>query len=120
MGCEIGAGQATAPRSNRHRRNRRLQNLVSAERSCRSGCCQRPGCCGNAKIRQKAYRELFRYELVPGLVDQIRTATNGGFVHGTERFQKEIAATLGRRTWRGSPGRPVKSDGEVGQQEFEL
>jgi len=51
----------------------------------------------NAQVRQKAYRELFRNELEPGLVDQIRTATNGGFVLGTERFQKEIAATLGRR-----------------------
>ncbi|MEZ5581564.1 MAG: transposase [Candidatus Competibacteraceae bacterium] len=60
----------------------------------------------NKRLRQEAYRELFRYQLDPGLVDQIRTATNGGFVLGTERFQKEIAATLGRRTWRGRPGRP--------------
>ena len=70
--------------------------------------------------RQEAYRELFRYELDPGLVDQIRSATNGGFVLGTERFQKEIAAMLGRRTWRGSPGRPVKSDGDAEQRELEL
>lgn len=27
--------------------------------------------------RQSAYRELFRYELEPGLVDEIRRATNG-------------------------------------------
>lgn len=74
----------------------------------------------NARLRQEAYRELFRYQLAPGLVDQIRTATNGGFVLGTERFQKEIAATLGRRTWRGRPGRPIKSDGEAGQQGLEL
>jgi putative transposase len=67
-------------------------------------------------LRQEAYRELFRYQLDPGLVDQIRTATNGGFVLGTKRFQQEIASMLGRRTWRGSPGRPTKSDGEVGQQ----
>ena len=58
--------------------------------------------------------------LDPGLVDQIRTATNGGYVLGTERFQKEIAAMLGRRTWRGRPGRPIKSDDKVGQQELEL
>ncbi len=70
--------------------------------------------------RQEAYRELFRYELDPGLVDQIRSVTNGGFVLGTERFQKEIAAMLGRRTWRGSPGRPVKSDGDAEQRELEL
>jgi putative transposase len=67
---------------------------------------------GTAPLRQEAYRELFRYQLDPGLVDQIRTATNEGFVLGTERFQKKIAAMLGRRTWRGSPGRPVKSDGK--------
>ena len=70
--------------------------------------------------RQEAYRELFRYELDPGLVDQIRSATNGGFVLGTERFQKEIAAMLGRRTWRGRPGRPIQSDGDAEQQELEL
>ena len=44
----------------------------------------------------------------------------GGFVLGTERFQKEIAATLGRRTWRGIPGRPIKADGEAKQEELEL
>jgi putative transposase len=70
--------------------------------------------------RQKAYRELFRYELDPGLVDEIRSATNGGFVLGTERFQKEIAAMLGRRTWRGSPGRPNKPENNTEQQKLEL
>jgi putative transposase len=74
----------------------------------------------NAQERREAYRELFRYELDLGLVDQIRTATNGGFVLGTERFQREIAAALGRRTWRGSPGRPLKSDVESRQQELEV
>lgn len=28
-------------------------------------------------VRQAAYRELFRYELDPGLMDEIRRATNG-------------------------------------------
>ena len=72
----------------------------------------------HARLRQEAYRELFRYQLDPGLVDEIRTATNGGFVLGTARFQKEIAVTLGKRTWRGSPGRPAKSDGAAEQQEL--
>ena len=40
------------------------------------------------------------------MIDQIRTATNGDFVLGSERFQQEIAAMVGR----GSPGRPVKSE----------
>jgi putative transposase len=70
--------------------------------------------------RQEVYRELFRYELDPGLVDEIRSATNGGFVLGTERFQKEIFAMLGRRTWRGSPGRPIKPENDEDQQELEL
>jgi putative transposase len=74
----------------------------------------------SARKRREAYRQLFRYQLDPGLVDQIRTATNGGFVLGTERFQKEIAAALGRRTWRGNPGRPLKSDVESAQQALEL
>ena len=74
----------------------------------------------NAELRQEAYRELFRYQLDPGLVDQIRTATNGGFVLGTGRFQKEIAVALGKRTWRGSPGRPTKADGAAEQQELKL
>ena len=56
--------------------------------------------------RRTAYRALFRSRLEPGLIDEIRQATNGGFVLGSERFQKRIAAKLGRRTWRGVPGRP--------------
>lgn len=67
--------------------------------------------------RQAAYRELFRYQLEQGLVDEIRASTNGGFVLGGERFQKEIAAVLGRRTWRGSAGRhaAAKDGAELSQ-----
>jgi putative transposase len=70
--------------------------------------------------RQEAYRELFRYQIDPELVDQIRSATNGGFVLGSENFQQKIAQMIGQRTWRGSPSRPVKSEEGEGQQEFEL
>ncbi len=65
---------------------------------------------GDAESRRQAYRELFRYELDPGWVDEIRKATNGGFVLGSERFQKEVGTMLGRRTWRGIPGRPARAD----------
>jgi putative transposase len=41
-------------------------------------------------------------------MDDIRAATNGGYVLGSERFQREIAAAIGRRTWRDLPGRPAK------------
>ena len=56
--------------------------------------------------RQLAYRELFRYELEPGLVDEIRRATNGNYALGNERFAIEIAAALGRRSVPGQSGRP--------------
>ena len=57
----------------------------------------------NAESRQRAYRVLFRYQGDPGLVDQIRTAANGGFGLGSECFQQEIVVMVGLRTWRGHP-----------------
>ena len=62
----------------------------------------------DAVSRQAAYRELFRYELEPGLVDQIRRATNGNFALGSARFAADAAATLGRRVLLGKSGRPRK------------
>jgi putative transposase len=56
--------------------------------------------------RQAAYRELFRYHLDPGLVDQLRSATNGNYALGSERFLQEMAVALGRRVIRGKAGRP--------------
>lgn len=56
--------------------------------------------------RRAAYRELFRHELEPGLVDQIRQATNGNFALGSQSFRDQVAAALGRRASRGAPGRP--------------
>lgn len=61
-----------------------------------------------ADSRQAAYRELFRTELEPGLVDQIRLATNGNFSLGNPRFAEELAAALGRRVTPGRSGRPRK------------
>jgi putative transposase len=58
--------------------------------------------------RQAAYRELFRYHLDPGLVDEIREATNGNYVLGSSRFQDQVARALGRRVSRGRSGRPRK------------
>jgi putative transposase len=59
--------------------------------------------------RAAAYRALCRLALDPMLVDEIRDATNGGFVLGNARFQAEIARMLGRRVARGQPGRPRKT-----------
>ena len=59
--------------------------------------------------RQTAYRELFRYELEPGLVDEIRRATNGNFALGNERFAAQVSSALGKRAVRGKSGRPRKA-----------
>ncbi len=63
---------------------------------------------GDEEGRQAAYRELFRYQLDPGLVEKIREATNGNYVLGGSRFQDEVTRVLGRRVVRGRPGRPRK------------
>ena len=59
--------------------------------------------------RRAAYRELFRYHLDSGIVDQIRSATNGNYALGSERFRREIATTLARRAEPGKSGRPRKA-----------
>ena len=70
----------------------------------------------DAETRQETYRELFRYELDPGMIDEIRTATNGNYVLGNEVFKAQIAATLGRRVEAGKAGRP-KTGGLMLNQE---
>ncbi|MGK2941346.1 MAG: transposase [Immundisolibacter sp.] len=60
----------------------------------------------DASARLAAYRELFRFELEPGLVDEIRRATNGNFALGNERFAAQVSSVLGRRATPGKSGRP--------------
>ena len=60
--------------------------------------------------RQANYRELFRHDLEPGLVDEIRKATNGNFVLGDNRFKEEISKMLGRRVIPGKARRPLKGE----------
>jgi putative transposase len=48
----------------------------------------------NAAARQRAYSELFRYELEPGLVDEIRRATNGNYALGNTLFAEQVAKVL--------------------------
>ncbi len=60
------------------------------------------------ETRQTRYRELFQYKLEPGLVDEIREATNGNYVLGNDRFKEEISKALGRRVKPGKAGRPAK------------
>ena len=62
---------------------------------------------GSAPVaRQQAYRELFRHQLEPGLVDSIRVATNGNYALGSPQFCEQITLALGRRATRGKAGRP--------------
>jgi putative transposase len=56
--------------------------------------------------RQAAYRTLFADRLSEELLTRIRESVNGGDVLGHSRFAREVAAMLGRRTWKGSHGRP--------------
>jgi len=62
----------------------------------------------DAATRQAAYRDLFRYELETGMVDEIRKATNGNFALGSERFAAEVEVMIGRRAVHGCSGRPRK------------
>lgn len=59
----------------------------------------------------EAYLELFRHQLDPGLVDQIRSATNGNYALGSLRFTAEVERVLGRRVTRGKPRRPKQVAG---------
>lgn len=62
--------------------------------------------CSNARF--EAYRELFRYELDPGLVDELREATMGNLAFGSERFKKQIEEVLGYSVSSKKIGRPKK------------
>lgn len=65
--------------------------------------------------RAAAYRELFRHQLAPGMVDEIRGSTNGNYALGSQQFQQQVTEMLGRRVIRGRSGRPKKL-GERGEK----
>jgi putative transposase len=62
--------------------------------------------------RRAAYRALFRQPLDAAFVAALRTASNGGWALGDERFRNEIAEALGRRVAPLPPGRPRRKRGE--------
>jgi putative transposase len=62
----------------------------------------------NDSERGAAYQELLRPDLDPAQLDEIRSAANGGFALGNDRFKAQIAEMLERRVQRGVPGRPRK------------
>ena len=55
--------------------------------------------------RREAYRGLFRAEMEPALVDEIRQATHGNYALGSSRVKAEAEEALGRRVSRGKAGR---------------
>jgi putative transposase len=63
----------------------------------------------DAAARRATYRELFRHELEPAWVDEIRRATNGNFVLGNEHFSAQVSSALGKRVVPGRSGRPRKT-----------
>jgi putative transposase len=67
---------------------------------------------GTPEARRHAYQALFREAPDDAVLNEIRAATNGGFVLGTTRFQDQIARALGRRVTPGKPGRPSDKDTE--------
>ncbi len=63
----------------------------------------------NTRKLGKRHRELFRYELDPGLVDRISQATKGNYALGSSHFGEQIAAALKQRTVPGKAGRQRKA-----------
>lgn len=51
---------------------------------------------------------LFNAHLEPGLINQIRSSTNGNYVLGNDRFKEEIESMIKRRVSPGKAGRSVK------------
>ena len=69
--------------------------------------------------RTVAYRELFRSQLEPELVNTIRLSTNQEMALGNDRFRKEIERLSGRRVIPAKRGPKPKSRQEA-EQEFLL
>ena len=70
--------------------------------------------------RATAYQALFTEVLDPAWVDSLRAGANSGCVLGSDRFQRQIATLVGRRTWKGSPVRPEEQVADPAQQALPL
>lgn len=58
--------------------------------------------------RQAVYRDLFGEIQSAARLEEIRSATNGGYVLGSNAFKRATARATGRRVDRGSAGRPAR------------
>lgn len=70
----------------------------------------------DAEERQTAYRELFRSELEPKEIGEIRDTLNKGWPLGSERFKDEIERALQRAARPPKRGRPAKRDGVTSKE----
>ena len=66
--------------------------------------------CNRPVQRMPRYRELFRSHLEPGVIDEIRSATNGNYVLGNKFMLRQVEKALVRRVVRGKHGGPSKRD----------
>jgi putative transposase len=60
----------------------------------------------NAAERQASYRALFRERLAEEFIEDLRTATNGGWALGDDAFKRRIAKVAKRRAEPLPKGRP--------------
>ena len=72
----------------------------------------------NPAERQAVYREMFGSHLSAERLEEIRSATNGGYVFGSRDFKRVVSQALGRRVEKGTAGRPVRAD--AGHDQLDL
>ena len=68
--------------------------------------------------RQAVYRDLFGEIQSAARLEEIRSATNGGYVLGSSSFKRRMARALGRNVERGNAGRPVRQSAMSGQPDL--
>ena len=68
--------------------------------------------------RQAVYRDLFGQSFASGALEEIRRATNGGFVLGDRAFKNTMARMLRRRIEAGRPGRRPRANDEARQADL--
>ena len=63
----------------------------------------------NRGARLASCRDLFTSPVNPEFVSEIRSATNGNYAPGNDRFKSEIGQMPKQRATKGKPGRPAKT-----------
>ncbi len=68
----------------------------------------------NSLVRQETYQSLFKYQVAPKLIEDIRVSLNKGLALGSECFKSEVEQSSGRRVRGAKLGRPLGSCKKVG------